>query len=83
MDKKDYCSDFLFLFLMYVLALAANHILVFIPPAFTLSKPGLFSSASYFPPFASVFHPLSSVSQMPPETLRTNDLFLFHQQNTG
>lgn len=83
MDKKDYCSDFLFLFLMYVLALAANHILVFIHPAFTLSKPGLFSLASYFPPFASVFHPLSSVSQMPPETLSTNDIFLFHQKNMG
>lgn len=58
---------FLFLSLMYALALAANHILVLIHPAFTLSKPDLFSLASYFSPLASAFHPSSSSSQMLPE----------------
>lgn len=44
MDKNDYCFGvFLFLFLTYALALAANHILVLIHPAFFLSNSDLFS----------------------------------------
>lgn len=74
---------FLFLFLIYVVALAPSHILVLIHPAFTLSKRDLFSLASYFSPFASAFHPPSSVSQMLPETVSTNYHFFFTSRIWG
>lgn len=69
---------------MYALALAANHTLVLIHPAFTLSKPDLFSLASYFSPFASAFHPPSSLSQMLPERKLEYKLrFLFSPAEHG
>lgn len=69
---------FSFLFLMHVLTPTTNHIFVLIHPAFTPSKPNLFSLASY--PFPWLL-PLILLHLHPKhfqrENLRINYFFLF------